>query len=720
MPQVALANTFLESYSRLPRSIQKKTRHLTEKLRRDPNQPGVGLEKLSDAYDDKLYSARINQTYRAILVHPRQDDLFLVVWVDHHDDAYRWARRRRCEVHATTGAVQVFQVSEEQAAVASLAEEEPERQQWEEPIPEGRLFEGMTDQELTRCGVPYQLLPSVRALKYEYDLDEVADYLPEEAADALYMVAAGSTVDEAIREARGEAAPRDDDEPVDTDDFVSALEHPDSRRRFKLIDDDEDLADMLNAPLELWRVFLHPTQREIVERSVNGPVRVLGGPGTGKTVVLMHRASWLAREVFADNSDRLLVTTFTANLAADLEEQLHLLCGDEFDRIEVTHLHRWAMNFMRSQGVRFDVVSSRQQREFWQQVYDLYGENHSLQFYRDEWRYVVQAQAIASRRDYLRARRRGRGNPLRRGERRKVWKVLEAYRRQLDEAGKVDWGDVIRETRLYLEKNPGVLPYRAVLADEVQDLSQSDLKLLRAMVPQGNNDLFLVGDGHQRIYGHKASFSSCGINIRGRHHAYRLKLNYRTTEHIRDWAVALLKGVEVDDLDDGVDELDGYRSLRRGARPAVRQFDTAQEEARAIVECIQSWKEQGFRDEEICLAVRTSRLIEDRYRPRLEDAGIATAVIETESEEELGAGVRLSTMHRMKGLEFPAVILASVQRDVVPLRREALELDEDAYKNWETRERSLLYVSATRARDELVITGFGEPSPFVEQGDPSV
>lgn len=714
MPQVALANTFLESYSQLPRSIQKKTRHLTEKLRRNPEQPGVGLKKLADLYDDKLYSARVDQSYRAILVHPPEDDLFLVVWVDNHDEAYRWAERRRCEVNATTGSVQVFQVREEQAEIEPAEDEaESESREWEEPIPEGRLLEGLTDQELTRCGVPYQLLPSVRALKYEYDLDELADYLPEEAADALYLIAAGSSIDEAIREARGEVAPREDEEPVDTDDFVAALEHPDSRRRFKLIEDDEDLADMLNAPLELWRVFLHPTQREIVQRSVDGSVRVLGGPGTGKTVVLMHRASWLAREVFDDESDQLLVTTFTANLAADLEDQLQLLCGDEFDRIEVAHLHQWAVNFMRSQGVHFQVVQPHQRKELWEEVYDVYGGDYSLQFYQNEWEHVVQAQDITERGQYLRARRRGRGRPLQRSQRRDVWKVLEAYRRRLDEIGKVDWGDVIRETRLYLQKNPGVLPYRSILADEVQDLSASDLRLLRSMVPEGENDLFLVGDGHQRIYGHKASFSSCGIDIRGRHHAHRLKLNYRTTESIRDWAVALLEDLEIDDLDAGIDTLDGYRSLRRGERPTVRYFETAEEEMDAIIERIDSWRQQGFSNEEICVAARTNRLLKERYGPHLEDAGMPTAVIKTESGDELGKGVRLATMHRMKGLEFPAVLLVSVQARIVPLEPEAIEFDDDAHSNWEIRERSLLYVSATRARDELMITGFGDASPFL-------
>lgn len=473
MTQVAFANTFLKSYSQLPKSIQKKVRHLTEKLRHDPNQPGINLEKLSGSYDEKVYSARIDQTYRAIVVHPPKGDLFMIVWVDHHDDAYRWAERRRCEVNPTTGSIQVYQVTEEQAEVAAQQQKAApaDDDAWEERIPEGRLLAGLADQDLRRCGVPFQLLPSVRALKYEYDLDELAPYLPEEAADALYMVAAGSSVDEAIKEARGEAATTEEAEPVDTEDFVTALDHPDSQRRFKLIEDDEDLADMLNAPLELWRVFLHPTQREIVQRRVGGPVRVLGGAGTGKTVVLMHRASWLASKVFSEDSDRLLVTTFTANLAADLEDQLRLLCGDEFERIEVAHLHQWAMRFMRKQGVHFDVVSEAQSRELWAQVYDLHGGDYALQFYRDEWEYVVQPQDITDRRGYLRTRRRGRGTPLRRNQRREVWEVLAGYRQRLDEAGKVEWGDVIRETRLYLENNPDVLPYRTVLSDEVQDLS---------------------------------------------------------------------------------------------------------------------------------------------------------------------------------------------------------------------------------------------------------
>ncbi|MFB6373263.1 MAG: 3'-5' exonuclease, partial [Bradymonadaceae bacterium] len=291
---------------------------------------------------------------------------------------------------------------------------------------------------------------------------------------------------------------------------------------------------------------------------------------------------------------------------------------------------------------------------------------------------VVQAQDITERREYLRVRRRERSDPLQRSQRREVWEVLDAFRQRLAEAGKVDWGDVIRETRLYLEKNPDILPYKAVLSDEVQDFRAADLKLLRAMVPEGENDLFLVGDGHQRIYGHKATFKSCGINIRGKHHAHRLKLNYRTTEQIRDWSVALLEDVEVDDLDGGVDHLEGYRSLRRGAEPNLRHFETAEDEITAIVDTIRNWQQQGFADEEICLAVRTSRLITDRYKPQLEEAGIETATIRTESGADLGPGVRLATMHRMKGLEFPAVMLASDQRDVVPLQLDATDIDEDS------------------------------------------
>ena len=699
MPQVALSKDFLEAYTRLPRPQQKKVREFTEKFRRNPTQTGINFERLEGARDDKVRSVRIDQAYRAIVVHPPKGDVYLCVWVDHHDDAYAWARNRVFEVNPTSGALQLYEVAE----ISPPSKEEPVAAE----APAG-LFAQLDDEDLLLAGVPGPLLASVRVLRSDDDLDALANHLPEEAAEMLYLMAAGYGLMEAIEETERARAKA---KAVDVEDFHTALSNPESQRQFKVVGDEIELNDILDAPFDKWRIFLHPTQRRLVEMKSNGPVRVLGGAGTGKTVVLMHRARYLANSVFTGDDDRLLVTTYTRNLALDLQMHLKSLCGRDFRRLEVLNLHSWAVRFMRKQGVNFSLVPDDEQARLWETAFaEFDGLEHELPFFKDEWTKVVQPQDVSTREDYFGARRVGRGVRLSRRQRASIWRVFERYRELLDEKRWVEWEDVIRETRLFIEKQGVTFPYRAVLADEVQDLSANDLKLLRALVPPGTDDMFLVGDGHQRIYAKETRLGRCGIEIRGR--SRRLKLNYRTTEEIRDRAVAILENCEIDDLDEGLDSLKGYKSLRKGRSPELRHFERESEEADFIVSQIRSWLKQ-VSAETICVAARTKALIRDRYLPLLTGAGIDAVVVEQDPESEAQqSGVRLATMHRMKGLEFKQVILAGVNATTAPLQLDAdSSLDGDDH---ELRERCLFYVASTRARDELVITGYGEPSPFCQ------
>jgi len=459
-------------------------------------------------------------------------------------------------------------------------------------------------------------------------------------------------------------------------------------------------------------VFLHPSQRRIVERHVNGPARVLGGAGTGKTVVLMHRARFLAERMFTAPEDRLLVTTFTRNLASDLSANLATLCPKSSERIEVKNLHAWARSFYEQQvGRRLAVLDNTDRRReiMTQAATCAPADTLGIAFYLEEWDQVVQSQDVVTQEEYFRAKRVGRGTRLGRRQRADVWLVLARYRELIDADGLLEWQDVIREARLYIERKGVVLPYQAVLADEVQDFSPPELRLLRAIVPPGPNDLFLVGDAHQRIYGQMARMGACGIEIRGR--SSRLKLNYRTTEQIQARAVSILKDLEIDDLDGGVDTLTGYRSLRTGPPPIIHRCERPMEEQEVILTTLHTWLENTA-PSDICLAARTNRLV-DRYSDILDKAGIQATRIKTEDPSHR-PGVRLATMHRLKGLEFKKVILCGVQAGEVPLELKGAAIaDEVSAEDHEQRERCLFYVASTRARDELVITGFGSPSVFV-------
>jgi len=632
--------------------------------------------------------------------------VYLCVWVDHHDEAYRWAQDRRFEVNPRSGTFQIFEMAEEErseAAVATMRAVAPTAQ----PAP--GLFDVRDDEDLLLAGIPEPLLAAVRALKSEEDLDALAPHLPADAGEMLYLLAAGYELLDAMEEAA-----RSEPEPVkvDVDDFAAALTHPNAQQSFHVIEDETDLETMLDAPLEQWRVFLHPAQRKLVKMNANGPVRVLGGAGTGKTVVLMHRANHLASKIFAGDNDRILVTTYTRNLALDLRMNLQNLCPREsFARLEITNLHSWAVRFMRKQGHAFKIIGEYERRGLFEEAMLETTGSAPVEFYIEEWDRVVQAQEVQSRDDYLSARRTGRGTRLTRRQRAEVWVVLQRYRELLHDDGWHEWADVIRETRLFIEKQSIPLPYRTVLSDEVQDFTASELRLLRTLAPEAPNTMFLVGDGHQRIYGQPLRLSACGIEIRGR--SRRLKINYRTTQQIRDQAIAILEGREIDDLDGGVDSLKGYRSLRTGPVPEVHHFESEAQEASFAVGRIKTWLESGVPSQAICVAARTRAQLVDRYATVLEGAGIDSVLVLRDPEaEQTQAGVRLATMHRMKGLEFSRVMLLGVQEGTVPLERERAA-DEVSAEAYELQERCLFYVACTRARDELVIAGYGGRSGFL-------
>ena len=717
MPQVALSTDFLKAFAKVERSQQRKVRAFVEKFKEDPTQASINYEPIHGMADKKVRTVRIDQAYRAIVIHPPSGDVYLMVWVDHHDEAMAWAKNKHFEVNPRTGSFQVWEAIEAEASAPAVAAPPPPAAVAtvsSTAIPEGRLFAGHNDDALLLFGVPEPLLPAVRALRVEADLDGLARYLPVEATDALYMLAAGYNVDETLEELdRREPTPSA--APVDTSDVQAALERPGTQRQFKLIVDDAELADMLDAPLVQWRIFLHPSQRRIVELDSKGASRVLGGAGTGKTVVAMHRAQHLARSAsFLKPGERILFTTFTRNLAADIERNLDLLCGAERERIDVLPLNSVAVRMLRAAGVNANIPKEERIDELWAEVLEERADaSFAPAFYRDEWEKIVQAHDITDEPGYLRARRVGRGTPLTRAQRKAVWSVFEAYRARLDQAGEMEFADTVREARLLLKKS-GKPPYRAVVADEVQDFRQADLEFLRALAPEADNDLFVVGDAHQRIYGHQASLLRAGINIRGRR-SRRLRINYRTTQQIRAWALAILEGLDIDDLDEGKDDARGYHSLRVGVLPVVKCETSSDAEAERIVAQVQQWLAiPDVSPGDICVAARTRKLVEGHYRQVIESAGLPAVVIKGDADPPDRTSVRLATMHRVKGLEFRYVIIAGVQQGTVPHELSKAKLVDQAMRDAHLAgERHLLYVAATRARDELLVTGYGKRSPLL-------
>jgi hypothetical protein len=553
-PTVAMGSEFLDGYAHIPIAQPKKVRGFLKKFRDDPTSHAINYESLKGHGNPHVRTVRIDQKYRAVVLHPDEGNVYVLMWVDRHDEAMDWAKRRTFEVNPRTGAFQVFNVEEARKDQSVNTDSKNEH----------GLLDRHSDEVMLSFGVPQILFPAIWAVTKPQDLLALGKHIPSEAAESLFWLAEGETP-ESVREAIASHSPQ----KVDTTNLAAALKHPDSRRRFVTIQTDEELTSILDAPLEKWRIFLHPSQEKLVTKPFNGPARVTGGASTGETVVAMHRARHLARTLCKSSQDRIFFTTYTANLAQNVEQNLAQLRGPEKSQIEVVHLHAWAARFLGDQGKKFEVASPDELDACWSEAIERSSErDFDIGFLRQEWEQVVQANDIESPTDYFKVSRTGRGRTLSRLQRQKVWKVIQQYVEALLRKKKTEWSSVIKDARIYLDLKKPTLHYRAIVVDESQDFYAEEWRLLRAMIPPGSNDLFLVGDAHQRIYGQKVALKACGINVQGR--ASRLRINYRTTEEIRAWAMAMLEGVEIDDLDGEREDETGYKSLLYRARGWMR------------------------------------------------------------------------------------------------------------------------------------------------------
>lgn len=717
MARLAISKDYFPAYARLPRKAQRKADEFLRKFEQDSTTLSIHLEPIRRTVDGQLRSARIGDDYRVILRAPEHGDVFLVLWADHHDEAYRWAETKQTAIHPATGSLQIFDVTEAAVAIAPPAPLAPPVPKLVAPAPISGLFAGQSDDDLFLAGVPRVLVPSVRAVITDDDLDRLLPHLPPEAGEVLTALAAGIGLDDALEEVLGRTPPPAAAPPpptIDVTDLPAALARDTSQRQFRLLEDGLDLDTALKYPLDVWRVFLHPRQRRLARARTKGPTRVLGGAGTGKTVVALHRVAFLVREVFTRPDDRVLFTTFNVNLAGDLQAQLaKLLEPDQLARVDVVNLDAWASRYLRSRGISVRPAFEKDQRVHFDAAHEVYGQDDvSLDFYRMEWREVIQEQGLTTLDEYVRAVRKSRGVPLGRADRRRLWPVFEAYRENLAHAGLTEPLDILRRARVELESSGKSAGYCAVVVDETQDFAADGLRLIRAIAgPERPDDLFLVGDAHQRIYARPVALSQCGITVRGRR-SQTLRVNYRTTGAICRWSLAVLKDVSVDDLDDGQADQRGYVSLREGPAPEVHPCETPIDEERAVVTIVRAALEGGTPAESICVVARTQAPLRDRFIPALERAGIAAVLLE--QDEPRRAGVRVATMHRVKGLEFEVVVVVGMSKHDVPHSTPELRSD-DPVMNAQAllRERSLVYVAASRARDALHVCYSGEPSPFL-------
>ena len=696
--KVAISADFLSAFAALPRQIQGKVTEFINKFRNNPFSNGINFEKLQGGADKKIYSVRIDETYRGIVVKPEDSNVFLLLWVDHHDEAYDWAKRKRCEINPLTGTIQVF-------------DNQPELfEQNNRTVVQAGPFANISNSKLSQLAVPEAMLPFVRSLGSKEDFFASEAAFPKDAFENLSWIVEGYPVDEVI------SLVTMDNQPKSVNSLEAALDSDENKKSFVVVEGEDELRRIMAEPLEKWRVFLHPTQRQIVNKDFNGPARVLGGAGTGKTVVAMHRAKYLAGKLRDD--EKILFTTFTANLAGDIKENLRKICTvEELRRIDVINLDSWVTQYLSSHGYSAKVTYKDSEIDsLWKEAMNLDIDElgFSRDFYKEEWNRIIVAQECFTAQQYMNAKRNGRGTSLDRKKRILVWKVIENYQNLMKEQQIRDANMAMYECKLLLE-NTHDTTYRHIIVDEGQDLSPNAFKLIRALVGEKHqNDIFIVGDSHQRIYSNHAVLSHCGIEVRGRSSV--LRINYRTTEEIRKYAFALLNGIEFDDLDEDFDKGDKCQSLTHGVAPTVKEFKDAGQELDFISGKINELVSSGVNLKDICIVARTNNLTETYVRDLTSDKYKIPCfeIRRKKLDDRSQNGVRVATMHRVKGLEIQYVFVVAVNEGFVPLPNAIVKTDAVSEQETITAEKCLLYVALTRAQKEAFITCYGKKSELLK------
>jgi mRNA-degrading endonuclease RelE of RelBE toxin-antitoxin system len=667
--QFRIAVSFNDSLSRLTADEQKQVKLTVYDLQADPSNPGHNFHKLGKARDPRFWSVRVSSDIR-LIVH-RIDNSLLVCYVDHHDKAYEWAERRKLVTHPTTGAAQIVEVRETVETIVvrvyADAASEPERKAVKPTAP---VLAVLSEEELLAYGVPQEWIADVRAATDD-ELLAIAEHLPAEAAEAVLELATGGK-------------PRTP-EPIAPG--LSPFDHPDAQRRFRLFTNVAALQAALDYPWEKWTVFLHPDQRQLVDRSYSGPARVAGSAGTKKIIVALHRAAHLART----NPDaRVLLTTFSDTLANALQTKLRRLLGGEprlAERIDVHSLDSIGLRLHKAH-IGPVTLATRDQMEDVLRTASRAAPAHKFgpHFLRTEWEQVVDAWQLESWEAYRDVARLGRKTRLPEVQRGSLWAIFSQVRDTL-RARNLTTAAQLFTTLASALATRSTSVFDFVVIDESQDLGIANLRFLAALGGNRPNALFFAGD-------------------------LGLRVNYRTSHQIRQQADRLL-GEVVTDVDGNEEDRSDTVSVFSGPPPVITSYTTQDYESVGVGRWIAERVKDGVLPHELGVFVRSAAQI-PRAIAAANSAGQPFVILDEHVETAHGK-LAISTMHLAKGLEFRAVVAMACDDEVIPLQERIGTVGDDGdLKDVYETERQLLYVACTRARDQLLVTAVAPQSEFLD------
>lgn len=674
-----IADTFTTSLTKLTSQEQKAVKTTAFDLQLNPAHPSLHFHKLDRSRDPNFWSIYVNMDLR-LIVH-RTDASLLLCYVDHHDNAYDWASRRKIQRHPKTGAAQLVEIRETIQQVIAY----PVR-----PQPQPALFTSLSPEDLLSYGIPPEWIPDVQQAT-EDTLFDITDHLPQEAAEALLELATGGRpkLPTPI--------------PADTDPF----QHPDAQRRFRVMGNQAELERALAYPWEKWTVFLHPAQRHLVERTYTGPTRISGSAGTGKTIVALHRAIHLAQH---HPEARILLTTFSSSLADALHIKLERLAGNQPDLIrpiQVAAIQPLALDLFTTAFGSPILATPQQLKSLLQQSIQP-DDRFTSSFLWSEWNEVVDARQITTWEDYRDVPRLGRKTRIGSKQRERLWEIFQSVRASLHQQQHITWATLFQTLTHHIATQGS--PFDFAIVDECQDMGIPEIQFFAQIGAKRPDSLFFTGDLGQRIFQQPFSWKALGISIQGRSHT--LTINYRTSHQIRTAADKLLPNA-ISDVDGNTEQRQHTISVFNGTTPSIQIFDTPEDECQAVVTWIRHHLAQGLQPEEIGLFVRDIPQLE-RAIAAITQAGSKSAILNNHITA-VPEHIAISTMHLAKGLEFRAVAVIACDDEVIP-QQERIETisDESDLEEVYNTERHLLYVACTRARDYLLITGVDPASEFLD------
>lgn len=691
-----LSETFFDAVFKLPKKTQDKVVTFQKKFRENPASPGIHLEPIAQFKNSTMRTARVDDNYR-VVIGVLDGNTYSLLYVADHEEAYRWGMSKRFVWNEHTQACQLI----------SVEEKEQDYTLTPQTVTESTFFTGVPEDKLLKIGIPQEAIGRVMTIKSLDDLDALEPILPIDAYENIFNIMDGVNIDDIISSIEDGQARENEDK----------LLSDNNKRRFVEITDDDELQRIIEQGMDKWQIFLHPSQRKLVDAEYKGTMKVSGGAGTGKTVAAIHRLKFLCQKPGAN----VLFTTYTKTLSINLADSIDKLDVPS-NKYTLSNIDRVLLDVAQAYKIKdgykvLDYSGDEESLKLWREVLETEVTEFDEQFLYDEYIDVIVYYGNKDVKQYMMQPRVGRNKALSRKQRVEIWKLVEKYVALKQERKVVDRLELFNETTNYLNEN-GIHPYTNVIADEFQDFSNPELKFLRALVAEGENDLFLVGDPIQRIYtGRKMNFGAAGINVRGIR-SKKLKINYRTTEPIKRVAVGVIKGVDYDDLDGGKESTKGYVSLiHDGVAPQYKIVDDANAEVEQVVEWLNECLENGIKLSEICIAAPSMQLLKS-IQTRLHRDGTEYRVLKGSQKQGSTSGVDLCTFHSLKGLEYRVVILTDVNERNLPSK--ATEsypfsgMDNTARKEFLSAKRSLLYVAITRARQLVYMVGFGEATGLLK------